>query len=170
MISPSSFRKRCSFLVLLFVLITHSSFAQLENTFFKINGTVIDALSQKVIPQTSIRIKNTNIGTISNSEGEFSLKIPHKYKSSTIQVTHLGYTTASIPITEVLKNNAQISLQPVIQNLNEIQLTYINAGDLVKKIFEKRSLNYSKERNLLTSFYRETIKKENEMFLYPKLW
>ncbi len=162
MSSATSLLKRYSLIAVLF-LITQVSFAQTENDFFEISGVVEDVETKKQIPQTGIRIKDTNIGTISNSDGEFSLKIPNEYRSFDIEVAHLGYISKSVPISKITTNDYTISLQPVAQDLDEINLTvFKNASDLVKKTFEKKAANYSEQRNLLTSFYRETIKRRRQ--------
>ena len=87
---PSS----CLFLnVLLAVFFLSSTFplSAQDDSVITISGIVKDQKSKKKLEYVNISVQGTNIGTVSNSDGEFTLKIPVRYKSDNLLFTHLGY-------------------------------------------------------------------------------
>lgn len=79
---------------LLFVMNSVTLLAQQGKT---IVGAVHDSASGAPVPGASIRVDGSTTGTISNSDGAFSLKISATDKS--ITATSIGYQKASVPIT-----------------------------------------------------------------------
>jgi len=139
-------------------------FAQQQQPFLELKGTVIDANTQKKLQQVSIQVLNSNVSTVSNNEGKFSLKIPNPDSNKSIVVSLLGYQNKSIKIEDLDNQKGLIYLKPSeIYNLEGVEIKgYKNAKELVQKIFEKREKNYSNQRAVVTSFFRETIKKRRK--------
>ncbi len=54
-----------------------------------INGQIIDGTTGQTIPGATVYIKGTNMGTITNLDGKFSLKVPEGL--SKLQITAIGY-------------------------------------------------------------------------------
>lgn len=127
-----------------------------------VKGLVINREEKDVIPYASISVLRTNIGTISNIDGEFELKIPESMKQDTILFSCLGYIQQRQPISEIATDNCTIYLQPTSVQLKEIKVTVINAEDIIGKILSKISLNYSRNPEIMTSFYREVLKQDNK--------
>ena len=76
-----------------------------------ITGT-IGSEADGILPGTSVAIKGTNIGTVTNADGKFTLKIPAGY--STFTVSSIGYATSDYEIKdksffEILVNIPNIS-------------------------------------------------------------
>jgi thiol-disulfide isomerase/thioredoxin len=135
---------------LMFVL-AHISMAQ---TFHVVDGKVIDASTQEIIPFVSIGIKGYPYGTSSNAEGSFSLHVPSVMKSSfTLTISCIGYESAEIkdpqsPIT--------ISLRPSTIQLKEV-LVFSNdlrPEKIVKRAFSSIRKNYNTKPFLYKTFYR----------------
>lgn len=57
-----------------------------------IYGKIIDT-NNEPIPFAHIRLENTNIGTISNSNGEFKLAVIVKAENKRLIISSLGYKT-----------------------------------------------------------------------------
>ena len=108
-------------------------------------GKVIDSDEKDALPYSSISILRKNIGTVSNNDGEFVLKIPESMKQDTIIVSCIGYRQHSQPISEITDNNYTISLRPTSVQLKEINVTVINSLDIISKILSKIPLNYSRD-------------------------
>ena len=94
--------KNCTFLMLFFTFLflvpsmVHSfSFQQNKNTtttkYIDLKGKVVDAKSGDGISSAQLMIEGSNISTVTNSEGEFILKIPSDLLNSRITVSFLGY-------------------------------------------------------------------------------
>ena len=97
-------------------------------------GHVADREEKDILPYTNISIQRSNIGTISNTDGDFELKIPEALKHDTIIVSHLGYRQFGQPIAEITDTNYTIYLQSSSVQLKEITITIVNAPEIINKV------------------------------------
>ncbi|WP_299125399.1 carboxypeptidase-like regulatory domain-containing protein [uncultured Winogradskyella sp.] len=140
--------------------VAFSLHAQVDFTEF--SGKVINGSSNKALEAVSLNINETNIGTITNSEGEFTLKVLNKYLDSKVMVSTLGYNTRVIPLSELSRTDNKIKLYKAVTQLSPVSVSaYKNAEHLVRRIFEEKNRNKDKESVYMTAFYRETIKRRN---------
>ncbi|REE08565.1 carboxypeptidase-like protein [Winogradskyella pacifica] len=152
--------KRCASTLLLVLFVLFSLSAQTE--FKEYHGKVVDGRTNKTIEAANLSINNTNISTITNSEGEFSLKVPNNYLDSKVAVSFLGYTTYVVLLSELSDDNQTIELYEVITELSAVNIAaYKNASNLIRKVFFGKSENKDEESVFMTAFYRETIKRRN---------
>ena len=56
-------------------------------------GEVLDSNSKKALVFATLTVDNTNVTTITNSEGQFSLKVPTEYINNNLTISFLGYKT-----------------------------------------------------------------------------
>ncbi|OFX60659.1 MAG: hypothetical protein A2066_08285 [Bacteroidetes bacterium GWB2_41_8] len=127
----------------------------------KFSGKIIDREEKEPLPHTSISILKKNIGTISNSDGEFELKIPGTMLEDTVVVSCLGYKQYRIPIQNITDKAETIYLQASSFQLKEIKVTVINPQEILARILSKITLNYPRNPEIMTSFYREVLKQDN---------
>jgi hypothetical protein len=109
----------------------------------------------------SVTLKETNIATVSNIDGEFIIKVPENETSKSLEITFLGYKNKVIPISE-MKNNGYkniITMEPAPIPIKEIIIKPIMPDQIIEKAISSISKNYPDVPNLMTSFYRETIRK-----------
>lgn len=134
--------------------------AQTGAAFKEVQGKVIDANTNDVLIFTDIVIKDSNISTVTNSDGEFLLKIPENLFDGILTFSHLGYQKKEMSISSFL-NNEKIALMPAVTKLDEISITsnLKDARNLVIETLSKKSDIYNTSNALMTAFYRETIKK-----------
>jgi hypothetical protein len=149
--------------ILLTFVLCFSAFALFaQNTFTEFKGIVIDSDSQKPLESVNLTIKNTNISTITNTEGEFVLKVPESSQVSMVVLSLLGYQTKEVSLNELSKEYIKIVLSQKIVELPQVKVTgFKNAETLVRKVFENKEKNNLDQPVLMTAFYRETIKKRN---------
>jgi len=76
------------------------SFAQTANTLLK--GKVIDQESNEGIGFVSIGIEGTFLGTATNSDGFFELKVPEEQQSKNLYFSAIGYKNISLSISDIL--------------------------------------------------------------------
>ena len=80
-----------------------ATYAQNGNdTYVTINGHLKDAQSGEKIIYATITVPGTGIGTVSNSDGEFILKISKSINAEYFEVSHLSYATAKFKVSEAL--------------------------------------------------------------------
>jgi hypothetical protein len=104
---------------------------------------------------------DSNISTISNSDGNFSLKIPDSYKSKKIKISFIGFKTKIIDLGSYEKLDKPISLDVFVSPLNETIIAIPkNVKQLVEETLTNYGDNYLENHNVMTAFYRETIKKK----------
>ncbi|MEM9001324.1 MAG: carboxypeptidase-like regulatory domain-containing protein [Bacteroidota bacterium] len=123
-------------------------------------GKVVDLTTGKSLIFATISVENTNISTITNTEGEFLLKVPESLSNSTVIVSFLGYKTRSIALSQLKPRNNSIGLSVAVTQLSEVNVDIPkNPTALVREVLRKRGENYIDDPTLMTAFYRETIKK-----------
>jgi hypothetical protein len=123
-------------------------------------GKVIDGNERDALPYSSISVQKRNIGTISNTDGEFELKIPGTMIDDTVVVSCLGYRQFRLPVAKIDKDVVTVYLQPTIFQFQEVNVTYISPQEILRRFLSKITLNYAKETEIMTSFYREVLKQD----------
>ncbi len=130
--------------------------------FVEYKGEVLNADNKNAIANAHLSVNETNISTISNSEGKFSLKVPKGLSPATVSISYLGYLSKNLPLSYFKVKGTLIYLDPVVEELSEIKV--YKAGDarkLVYNMLENRGENYINSPTEMTAFYRESISKGN---------
>ena len=150
------------FLLFIFLFICTGAnliFAQNSN-FTEYTGEVLDSNNKKPLVFATLTIENTNHSTITNSEGQFALKVPNDVVNGNLIIGFLGYKTKSIPLAQLDKNGSKILMDEFVMALSEARIDAPNnAKALVMETLNKKGENYLNENTVMTAFYRETIKK-----------
>lgn len=128
-----------------------------------LQGKIIDSLTKEGIPYANIGMPKFSIGTSSNENGDFIVKISKDYLNDTLFVSSVGYQTYKVSIKDILdKSNMIIVLKVNIVELNEFVVKSLDARDIVKQVLKKRAVNYNDEPVLMQAFCREIVKEKNE--------
>lgn len=150
-------------IVLLYILAANVLFAQESDgaAFITINGTVRDSSSKKGLENVSITVPGSNIGTVSNADGTFSLKIPAEYSGGKIKAEQLGYFSNTLSIADMRRADgpATIMLSSSAKMLREVVVRGGKPEEIVGEALKKIPDNYPSDKNLFTAFYRETVQK-----------
>lgn len=156
-------------LLMLFVFLVfgqHSyalAFQDTSQSFNEYKGYVIGNDTRKPLVFADISVVNTNISTITNKEGEFTLKVPKSLSSNSITISFLGYETKEISQERLKGKNNAIALNVITTQLSQVNINVPkDARALVKASLENRREKYINDKTLMTAFYRETIKKRNK--------
>ena len=137
--------------------------AQDSQTFEQYKGEVMDAQTKKPLVFASLTLDGTNISTVTNTEGEFLLKVPKSTSEGNVIVSFLGYKSRLIPLAQLKESNNKVTLEVSVTELSEVNLSIPrNAVTLVKETLRKKGENYFDDPTLMTAFYRETIKKRKK--------
>lgn len=137
------------------------AFQQDQNiNFTEYKGEVVSARNGDGLSSAFLSVEESNISTMTNADGRFSLKVPNNLTNMNIRVSHLGYQTRIIPLESLPNNGLVIELQESMEELSEVALfTYTDPAALVKNMLKNRGANYLDDRSTMTAFYRETIKR-----------
>lgn len=135
--------------------------AQILN-YQEFSGVVVEEGSDRPLESVSIKLNGTNLGTITNREGDFSIKVPEDRNIVSITFSLLGYEPETFMLSEFKASDNLISLKLKVTELSQVNISsFKNAEALVKAVFEKKSVNNLNKATVMTAFYRETIKRRN---------
>lgn len=130
-----------------------------DNGYVTVNGIVKNKDNNKRVEYANILVKGTNVGTVANENGEFTLKVKNILQARMIVVSHVGYVSNIINLTGSDMNNLTVWMTPQKNVLHEVIIRAGDARDIVKDAIRKISFNYESNNCLLSGFYRETVRK-----------
>ncbi len=122
-------------------------------------GKVVDKRNGAPIVFASVFIVGTNLGTVTNSDGEFIIKIPENLLKNYIGITHIGYGRGTVPIETLKPEENIIELEILPIPIREVVVTNPDPRNLIEQAIYSIDENYPTEPMMMISFYRETIKK-----------
>ncbi len=125
-----------------------------------ITGTVKNKDSRKKLENVNVSVVGNNIGTVTNADGTFSLKVAGTEAFRGLEVSDIGYLTTHLSLEELEKTGElTIWMIPAPNLLSEIVVYGNNPRVIVEEAIKKIPVNYSGNDNMLTAFYRETVQK-----------
>jgi hypothetical protein len=127
--------------------------------YIEYRGRIVERKTGSSLPYASLIVEGANISTISNSEGEFSLKIPTELVDPKMTVSYIGFRNKSVSLKDLKPEKSRIEMEPTQVDLPELNVISKNAEVLMRKVLDKKGDNYFNTQTLMTAFYRETIKK-----------
>lgn len=157
-----------------------------DNSGITITGTVRDRETRRRMENVTVTLVGTSIGTVTNADGVFSLKISGALTSRNLEFSHIGYQNTSmlIPATSEItafssdsnpnstsstkqtdtqifpaKHTVTIWMTPTARQLDEALIFGADARQLVEEALRNIPENYPHTNNQLQSFYRETVQK-----------
>lgn len=149
-----------AFLLILFLVLGVAPvLAQNDTHYISVSGVVKDKKSKKKLEYVNVSVPGTGIGTVTNEDGEFLIKINDSIDAKSIEISHIGYSNYTLPFDKQNFQRAEIFLTANTNLLNEVIVESMEPLDLIKKAMQKVENNYSSQANLMTGFYRETVKK-----------
>jgi len=132
-----------------------------QQTLLTFKGKVVDAETGTPLVFASVAVKETNVATVTNIDGEFLIKITETQISRNLEVSFLGYKNKVVPLTDLredgYKNVINMVSAPI--PIKEIIVKPIDPDAIVRNCISRIGKNYVDEPNLMTAFYRETIRK-----------
>lgn len=143
---------------ILCLLFAASFAAMAQSTFVTVSGTLKDAKSGEKISYAAITVPGTGIGTVSNSDGDFILKVNTSLNAEFFEVSHLGYATTKFRISEGIGQDKTYQLQTQPIRLQEISVVPKDAREIVETALQDFKKNYSQVPNMMTGFYRESVR------------
>jgi len=130
-----------------------------SSSFKYFKGTILDSKTKNELTFASITVSGSNISTISNSEGDFLIKIPIDRQDASLIISFLGYKDKVISIKELKQEKNLLYLEPINILLKEVVVNVIDANKLFSNVLNNRSKNYGDSSIQMIGFYREAIKK-----------
>lgn len=118
-------------------------------------GQIVDKQSNEGLPFVNIGIRGTLIGTASNAEGYFKLKIPKNMNLDSLEISCVGYQTQKIAVSE-MESRQPIKLTESIETLGEIEVNAkkVTAMEVMKRVIGRIEENYLQTPYTQTMLYR----------------
>lgn len=126
-----------------------------------VTGIVKDKETRKALANVNVSVEGSNIGTVTNTDGVFSLKVSQEELGRGVIVSHLGYQNVFLT-SDVLNSSSKrptIWMTPTSFTLDMVNVYGGNPLELVEKALQKIPQNYAEHDHLFSAFYRETIQK-----------
>lgn len=139
----------------------HAQSSAEAESYITVSGIVKSQQNHKPIEYATVTLKGTNVGTVANEDGEFTLKIKKSVADKTIIASHIGYGSTLQQVADADVNNMILFLTPQKNLLDEIVVEAEVSRNIVRQAINKIPENYESEPTLLTGFYRETARKRS---------
>ncbi len=133
-----------------------------------ISGIILDGESAEPLPYATIGLKHKGVGTVSNSSGEFGLRIHPDNYNDTIIVSYLGFYAREIPVRQSLGNNFRIEMRREFISIPEIIIKNQIPWEIINKTRFRIPDNYGKTPTRMTAFYREGVLRKKELQTYSE--
>lgn len=132
-----------------------------QEDYISLKGKVVDAETGLPLVFASVAVQESNIAIVTNIDGEFTLKIPNELTGKSLEVTYLGYKNKIVSIASMRDNGYKnmISMETAPIPIREIIVKPVDPEEIVRKAIGMIPRNYESVPNLMTAFYRETIRK-----------
>lgn len=131
------------YFLILIILISTYNYSQSN-----IKGKLIDGETDIALPYANIGIQGTNIGTVSDKNGHFNLRLKKNQSlNDSLKFSFIGYKTNSIQIASLVNKSNVIKMTPSADELSEV---VISSKKPKQKIIGR---NHIGTTTLWTNFY-----------------
>ena len=136
---------------LFILLLNFNSYSQ-ENI---INGEIKDAENKTLLQYANIGIANKNVGTVSNSNGKFFLKLNESInENDLVTFSYVGYQTKTIAISKLNLLNNVIVLEPEKNQLDEVAIKFVKPKP---KILGRNSKGFGLMHTNFYTYYEKDV-------------
>jgi hypothetical protein len=133
-----SFENVNGFLILKPTAIEEPKSVQEKISYFTISGTICDSSNSENLIGAAIYIKENGIGTLTNSYGFYSIKLPKG--NYTLETSYIGYSMESIAIELNHDVKQNLRLSPIVSIMDEI---IVYSEDKEQLITNSRASQYN---------------------------
>lgn len=133
----------------------------------RINGRIIDKVNGVPLAYASLTVRDSPQGTVSNVNGQFEIVIKANETNDSLVASMLGYESKSFLISSINKETEfVIQLTEKVIQLEEVTIEEerISGEDYLALAFKKHKENIPVVDYILSVFFRETAKLDDEYF------
>ena len=137
-----------------------------QETTYLLRGRVLSTETNQPLANANITVQQTNVSTVTNQDGYFSIRVPSASRNAQLIIRHLGYENHTIPVVSLIdRPNNNIRLTSTSFELSEVVVMGGDGSELVREALRRIPRNYSNEPNMMVAFYRESIRRGNNRFI-----
>lgn len=153
---------RCIILKKIFFLIftTFTILSSFSQKKIELKGIVLDEF-ENPIAYAAIGIPSKQIGTATNDDGAFSLKIGQENIKDILEVSTIGFKTYKIKIEDYI-NNKQLKIVLIEEVVSLAAITLEKTNSIVKKALKKVKKNTLSDKHQINMLYRRSSVENNK--------
>ena len=129
-----------------------------DTAFKTFTGKVIDKATRKPVSFANVYLIGSSLGTVTNAEGEFILKVPAEEMNRKVGISNLGYKNLIISFAELDSKENLIKLELAATPLEQVVIRSDDPIELLKMAYRSINENYNENPEMQVGFYRETVK------------
>lgn len=152
--------KIIAFLFTAFIVALSPAEAKKFDGYTTVSGVVKDKNTKKKLEYVNISVPGTSIGTVTNADGGFTIKVNDSIQARSLEISHLGYLSEIVSLAGEDIDDITILLTPNTNSLPEVVIRAMDPELLMKRAIAQIANNNSANPTMLTGFYRETIRKK----------
>ena len=135
-------------------------------------GKVVDDETGRSLPFATIEAVGTNAATVSNIDGEFTIKIARDADVSQLKISYIGFKNHMLPLSQFRGTRTlTVRLKSSTIQLKEITVRPQNALELIMDALSAVRVNYSRDPMMMRGFYRETVQRgRNYVSISEAVW
>lgn len=126
--------------------------------YLEFKGKIVDRQTGAPLSYCNVLVSGMNVASVTNTEGEFLIKLPAGTDDYKLIIQHIGYKKRIVGLKELTLQGI-IRMEQVVVQLPQIDVLTQDAAFLVKTMFDKVPENYAQQDIFMTAFYRESIRK-----------
>jgi len=135
---------------------------------YLLSGRVTDAENGEPLPYATLGIKSKGKGTVTNYEGEYTLKLGKEFLDDTLVVSYLGFFSRRIPVDQAVDSYFDISLTRFYVPIPEVLIRNREPQELIRNVKRNIPENYGSTPVQMNAFYREAVSKRNKLQTYSE--
>ncbi len=134
--------------------------------YITLKGRITDSQTKKGVPYTAVAVQGTCVGTQSNNQGEYKLKIDGA--ENAVVFSAIGYKKLSVSV-EQLQKNGNVRLVPHALELREVQVTgYVTPQEIIAEAVRRIPENYHIDTTVGTWFQRDYRMLNGELYIFDE--
>ncbi len=163
------FANRKSILFCCFIFAVFSSYSishQSKDDVIIIEGQIISKKDGQPIPYVNIGISDTYMGTITNLEGFFEIRIPTEHSGKNLLISAVGFNNLTLPVSAYAdKHDVVIELEPQNYKIKEVDVTAKSMRYLkiIKKAVASIHDNYPQQPFNYECYYRSEVVRNDSL-------
>ena len=135
----------------------HDKAAQ-DTAYKTFTGKVIDNTTKKPVVFANVYLIGSSLGTVTNADGEFIIKVPIAELNRKVGFSNLGYKNLVISLSDLKEKDNTIRLEIAATPLEEVVIRTDDPLELLKMAYRRITENYNADPEMQVGFYRETVK------------
>jgi len=121
-------------------------------------GKVLDHATKKPVAFANVYLIGSSLGTVTNAEGDFILKVPVTELQRKIGISNLGYKNLIISISDLNDKENVIRLDLAATQVEQVIIRSDDPIELLRMAYRHITENYNLDPEMQVGFYRETVK------------